>query len=218
MNVKDHYENHLGNFYSWMLGDFSQRQEEQEAYFKKNNIIPHFGKKALDFNTQLTTEVEKRAEGLNIEVFPCDFTDGEALAKFRPELIVCMGDTITHLESIGQVTQLVADVNANSENNALFIVSYRDLTKELTDEHRFIPVKADEERILTCFLEYFPEYVKVSDILFENEAGTWKQKVSCYKKLRLNIEMLRNIFACNNFHLINLEITRGMTYLIFSKK
>jgi hypothetical protein len=24
MNVKDHYENHLGNFYSWMPGAFAR--------------------------------------------------------------------------------------------------------------------------------------------------------------------------------------------------
>lgn len=241
MNVKDHYENHLGNFYSWMLGDFNLRQEEQEVYFRKNNIVPQSGKialdlgagngiqsvslanlgfevKALDFNSQLNLEMKQRSEGLNIDVISCDFTDEFVLAKFKPELVTCMGDTITHLESTEQISQLVTQVNKYSEVDVLFIVSFRDLTKELMDEQRFIPVKADDNRILTCFLEYFPDYVKVTDLLYENEAGKWKQKVSCYKKLRLGTDLLRNIFACNNFNLINLEIVKGMTYLIFQKK
>ena len=27
MSVKEHYDNHLGNFYSWMIGDFISKQK-----------------------------------------------------------------------------------------------------------------------------------------------------------------------------------------------
>lgn len=45
MNVKDHY---LGYFYSWMVGDFEEKQKEQEAYFNSNSIHPVNNKVALD--------------------------------------------------------------------------------------------------------------------------------------------------------------------------
>lgn len=241
MNVKEHYDNHLGHFYSWMLGDFKQRQQEQEEFFSRNHIFPKSGKialdlgagtgiqsvslaklgfevKALDFNNQLTSELRNHINGLNIEVISCDFTNPSFLARFTPELVVCMGDTISHMESVDKIDLLLKDVYLYSEKNALFIVSFRDLTKELINEQRFIPVKSDSDRILTCFLEFFPDFVNVTDILHERENDAWTQKVSSYRKLRLSTEMLRNLFARNNFHLIEMEIVKGMNYMIFEKK
>lgn len=241
MNVKEHYENHLGNFYSWMLGDFEARQKEQEEYFVKNCIFPKsnrialdlgagngiqsvslaklgFSVKAIDFTTRLTSELINHSAGLDIEIINGDFTDSIHYLKFPPELIVCMGDTITHLESTDHIDLLLKNACRYSHDNAAFIVSFRDLTRELTDEQRFIPVRSDDNRILTCFLEYFPDYVKVTDILHERHNNQWVQKISCYRKLRLNTEMLRNLFARNNFHLMDVEMMKGMNYLIFRKK
>lgn len=241
MNVKEHYENHLGNFYSWMIGDFDARCKEQEEYFARNCVFPRANKqaldlgagngiqsvalaslgfevKAIDFSSQLTSELKEHAKSRNIDVITCDFTDEKNLSAYAPETIVCMGDTITHLESVDILSQLVKNIYDISAEMALFVISYRDLSKELTDEQRFIPVKADSSRILTCFLEYFPEYVKVTDLLYELENGCWIQKVSSYKKLRLNIDLVRNIFTKNNFSLINMELNRGMNYLIFQKR
>lgn len=241
MNVKQHYESHLGHFYFWMLGDFEALQKEQEDYFSRNCIFPKsnkialdlgagngiqsvslaklgFSVKAIDFSTQLTEELTRHSAGMDIEVIEGDFTDMAHYLKYSPELIVCMGDTITHLESVDQIDSMLKNFCRYSEDNAAFIVSYRDLTRERTDEQRFIPVKADENRILTCFLEYFPEYVRVTDIFHEKQHNTWVQKISSYSKLRLNTETLRNIFARNNFQLMDVEVLKGMNYLIFRKK
>ena len=38
MNAKNHYDQHLGNFYSWMLGVFDEKQKEQEDFFLRNGI------------------------------------------------------------------------------------------------------------------------------------------------------------------------------------
>lgn len=241
MNVKDHYENHLGSFYSWMLGDFNARQKEQEEYFTKHCIFPKsnkvaldlgagngiqsvslaklgFSVKAIDFTNLLTDELVSNAAGLDIEIINGDFTDSIFYLKYSPGLIVCMGDTITHLESTDHIDLLLKSVYRYSENEAVFIVSFRDLTRELIDEQRFIHARSDDNRILTCFLEYFPEYVKVTDILYERQNVEWVQKISCYRKLRLNTEMLRNLFARNNFHLMDVQLIKGMNYLIFRKK
>ena len=241
MNVKDHYENHLGSFYSWMLGDFETRQKEQEDFFTKNCIFPKsnkvamdlgagngiqsvslaklgFSVKAIDFTSQLSNEIVNHSAGLDIEVLNGDFTDQVYFLKYAPELMVCMGDTITQLESTDHIDLLLKNASRYSRDNAVFVVSFRDLTRELTDEQRFIPVRSDDNRILTCLLEYFPDFVKVTDILHERINHEWVQKVSCYRKLRLNTEMLRNLFARNNFHLMDVEIIKGMNYLIFRKK
>ncbi len=46
--AKDHYENHLGHFYSWMLGDFDTRRQEQENFFKDHGIVPGTTKLAMN--------------------------------------------------------------------------------------------------------------------------------------------------------------------------
>jgi hypothetical protein len=241
MIVKDHYENHLGNFYSWMLGDFEERQKEQENYFTRNCIFPRSNKvaldlgagngiqsvslaklgfevKAIDFNTQLTTELANRKAGYNIEVIKGDFTDPAVLAGFSPELVVCMGDTMSHLESVEKLNEFIKTIHAISSPEALFIVSYRDLSKELTGNQRFIPVKSDQGRILTCFLEFFPERVVVTDIWHEYENGQWVQKISSYHKLRLTVDSIRNTFARFNFSLLHMEVIRNRNYMVFGKK
>jgi len=45
---------------------------------------------------------------------------------------------------------------------ALAELSFRDLTPDLTGLNRFIPVRSDPDRIMTCFLEYEPETVIVA--------------------------------------------------------
>lgn len=48
MTVKEHYDNHLGNFYSWMAGDFDAKQKEFEFWLKAHNIFPELNGYAID--------------------------------------------------------------------------------------------------------------------------------------------------------------------------
>ena len=66
-----------------------------------------------------------------------------------------------------------------------FIATFRDYTAPLAGDARFIPVRADENRILTCFLEYGDDHVDVHDLLYERQGSVWQFKVSGYRKLRL---------------------------------
>jgi hypothetical protein len=56
----------------------------------------------------------------------------------------------------------------------------------LQDDARFILVRSDAHRILTCFLEYADSTVTVHDLLHQREAGSWRLRVSSYQKLRLS--------------------------------
>jgi hypothetical protein len=98
------------------------------------------------------------------------------------------------------------------------VLSFRDLTQELESDQRFIPVKADEQRIHTCMLEYFPNFVRVTDILHEHQQGTWHMRVSSYAKLRLSAAIVVDYLREAGFVVESQETIQRMVYLVASKK
>ncbi len=48
MNIKEHYENHLANYYSWMFGDFHAKLNENQRFFQRHSIKPISSKIAID--------------------------------------------------------------------------------------------------------------------------------------------------------------------------
>ena len=237
MTARDHYDTHLANFYSWMVGDFDKKQREQEKFFGDNEIKPTsnrlafdlgsghglqtisllnlgFDVKAVDFNKQLLDELSSNAGDRNLEIFHDDILNFLRTYPAKAEVIVCMGDTLTHLQDLHEVNELITYISSHLETEGIVIFSFRDLTKELKAEQRFIPVKSGNSRILTCFLEYFPDHVMVHDILHEKQNDHWVQKTSAYPKLRLNEALISQILQQNNLALIKSETINGMIYLI----
>jgi 2-polyprenyl-3-methyl-5-hydroxy-6-metoxy-1,4-benzoquinol methylase len=240
MTVKEHYDNHLSKYYSWMAGDFTEKRVEHQQYFAKHNLKPVVNKrafdlgcghglqtvvlanlgynvKAVDFNTTLLTELDNIRGKLPIETVKADILGFLATEKSQAELIVCMGDTLTHFPSIDALKYLVQGVAELLIPNGKFIVSFRDLTVEVQGVARFIPVKSDENRIFTCFLEYFPDHVMVHDIIHEKEKNVWVQKISAYPKLRISEKSINEIAMKNQLVNISSETVNRMIYLIFEK-
>lgn len=239
MSVKEHYDSHLGNFYSWMTGDFAHHQQEQQAILKqfkikplKNNIAVDLGcghgihaislanmgfsVVAIDFNKQLLQELKERKGTLDIDVIENDFT------KFKTHILtaglaICMGDTIAHLPSVEALKQLFCNVYERLEKRGRLVISYRDYGIALTDEQRFIPVKSDDTRIHTCFLEYFADKVRVTDILHQKEEQGWKQSVSSYYKLRINRALVDELLEKAGFSIEITENINRMWYCVAKK-
>ncbi len=193
MTTKEHYDKHLANFYSWMAGDFDTAKNLFKEFCINNKIKPFANKPAIDlgagngiqsvalaelgyrvtaidFNKQLLSELSNKTGNLRIKTINSDIRN---LKKFniQSELIVCCGDTLTHLESITEVKQLIADTSEILCPDGKLILSFRDYSLELKDTQRFIPVKSDATRILTCILEYFPDKIRVNDLLYQLENG-----------------------------------------------
>ncbi len=239
MSVKQHYDSHLGNFYSWMAGDFATQQQAQQAILKqfkikppKNNIAVDLGcghglhavslanigfsVVAIDFNKQLLQELKHNKGGLDIDIIEDDFT------KFKNRILtaglaICMGDTIAHLPSVEVMLQLFKDVYERLEKRGKFIVSYRDYGVALTDEQRFIPVKSDDTRIHTCFLEYFADRVRITDILHQKDGQGWKQSASSYYKLRLDRALVDELLEKAGFTIDTTENINRMWYCVAKK-
>ena len=67
-----------------------------------------------------------------------------------------MGDTLTHLPQLSSVEQLFSLAAESLGPKGKFIATFRDYTSPLAGNGRFIPVKSDSDRILTCFLSTLP--------------------------------------------------------------
>lgn len=238
--VKSHYHHHLGYFYSWMVGDFEIKSEEQKAFFQRNNIIPRYAKSAvdlgcghgiqsvalarlgfnvtaIDFNKTLLNELNlKSIQG--IHTIEDNLIDFDLHLRQAPELIVCMGDTLTHLGSQTEVITLLTKVREKLSAGGKLVLSFRDLSSPLIGNQRFLPVKSDENRIHTCFLEYFQDHVQVHDLLHERVDSQWKQKVSSYPKLILTSYLLNAFLNDIGLEVIHEEVINRMIHLIAMKK
>lgn len=105
--------------------------------------------------------------------------------------VVCMGDTLTHLPARQDVTALLRDAARSLAVNGQLVLSYRDLTTPRAGADRFLPVRATEDRIMTCFLEYVDDdTVMVHDLIHTRSRSTWNQQVSSYPKLRISCAWL----------------------------
>ena len=237
MSVKTHYDNLLANVYSWMTGDFQERVNEQKTFFENHGILPSgqavaydlgsghgiqtvalaklgYQVTAVDFSKSLLQELLRNASGLSVAIVQADIVQFLKGRAAQAGLITCMGDMLTHLQDLEQVEMLINNISENLVEKGKVVISYRDLTREITGEERFISIRSDDSRSLTCFLEYFPSKVMVYDILAEKIGGAWQQKVSSYPKLRLPVSSLRSLFQKYRIMTISDQSIRGMTYLI----
>ena len=240
MSVKEHYDHHLGDLYSWMIGDFTTKQQEHQLFLEANQLFPHSTKialdlgaghgiqsvslaqlgysvKAIDFNQQLLSELELNKQHLAITGINDDIRRVREYADPQPEVIICWGDTLTHLESFEDVRQLIIDCGDVLADNGRLILAFRDYSTELTGDKCFIPVKNDDSKILTCCLDYETDKVRVIDLLHVKTANGWQQKVSSYYKVRLLPEDIVLVIAQCGLIITFNEVVNRMTTIIATK-
>ena len=140
---------------------------------------------ALDTSRELLDVLRENSAGLAIRAVDDDLLGFRRHVSTAASLVVCLGDTLTHLASTDDVERLVRDVAASLRPGGRFVATFRDYTHPATGDARFIPVRSDANRIHTCFLEEQPDHVLVHDIVHERDGATWRMKVSSYPKLRL---------------------------------
>src|SRR5690606_35313783 len=138
-------------FYSWMVGEFQQKQGEQQDFFTTANINPFksriafdlgcghglqsislaklgFQIHAVDFNSQLLDELDRHKGDLNITIHNSEIMEFLISSDSSADVIACMGDTITHFENIESVEQLISKSYERLEEGGWLVLSFRDLT------------------------------------------------------------------------------------------
>jgi SAM-dependent methyltransferase len=133
-------------------------------------------------------------------------------------LVVCMGDTLTHIDSTDKIEKLFRSAYQSLEPGGRFVLTFRDLTCELKGTDRFIPVRSDENRIFMCFLEYDTAEVIVHDIVYEREGTFWKLKKSSYRKARLGSQWVKDALEKGGLGIEYYQNYQGLVTIIAYKK
>lgn len=238
--VNKHYDEVLSDVYSWMFGGFDIGVQKNIAFFDKYRLTPKgsrlavdlgsgcgfqsiplaklgYSVTAIDLDSKLLSELKSNSKNLQITPVQNDLIDFDEVIEGGIELVVCMTDTLLHLESKEKVISLFSKVHAALEPEGKFIITFRDLTIELIDMDRFLPVKSDGSTIFTCFLEYEFETVKVHDIVYKKNGVNWKLFKSFYRKLRLSKEWVIEQLSQCNFNKIDSSVDNGVITIIVQK-
>ncbi len=237
--VKQHYDEVLSDVYSWLYGGFENSIQQNIEFFKKHQIIPQgsgiaidlgagcgfqsiplaksgYTVTAIDLDAKLLDELKRNSDDLEIMTIQGDLIDFDKSLNANAELIVCMTDTILHLETKEKVTSLFAKTFDALEAGGKFIITFRDLAYELKDADRILPVRSDENIIFTCFLEYEPETVKVHDIVYQKSDKGWSLSKSFYRKLRLSETWVNEQLSLSGFSKTDSTKENGVITVIAS--
>ncbi len=239
-DVEQHYDRVLSDVYSWMYGGYDAALARYADFFESRGITPTrsgravdlgagcgfqsiplarlgFAVTAIDIDRKLLDELHRNAGGLDIAILRGDLLDFERHLPGPIELAVCMVDTLVHLGSKDEVADLLGKVHRALEPGGRFVITYRDLSREALDLDRFIPVRSDDSTVLTCFLEYEPETVKVHDLVHRKVDGQWTYAKSFYRKLRLSQAWVEERLRKAGFVLAEAAVERGFVTLVATR-
>jgi SAM-dependent methyltransferase len=242
VQVKDHYEKLLGPVYSWMVGDIDVAMNRADAELEALGLHSNASGVAVDLGAgfgmhslplarrgyqvmavdsyePLLTELKSQAGSLAIRTINANLLEFKSHLAERAAVILCMGDTLTHLPDTVSVEALFTAASETLLPGGLFAVTFRDyVSAPSKGDGRFILVRSDENRILTCFLEYFAATVQVHDVLHERDGGQWQLRISSYPKLRLSPEWVVTALTSLGFTVRREPGLSGMVRVIARQK
>ncbi len=238
--VEAHYRDVLSGVYSWMLGGFDVQIAKNRSFFENHHIQPKgsgvavdlgagcgfqsiplaeigYSVTAIDLDDNLLRELKANDAAGTVTVERDDMINFDKHVSGPSELIVCMTDTLLHLESKDRVRSIFEKVNDHLETSGRFVITFRDLSNPLEELDRFIPVKQDESTIFTCFLEYETDTVKVHDLVYTNTDGQWSLNKSFYRKLRLSSDWVKKQLLQTGFSNVDIDIENGLVTAVAEK-
>lgn len=238
--VEEHYAKLLADYYSWMSGGWDQKTEQNRKFFEAHQVRPFksaiavdlgagcgfqsiplarlgFSVFAVDSSAKMLAELEQKAQGLSIHPIHDDILEFPLHCPDPVELVVCMGDTLTHLRSRDAIRRLIRKIFRVLEPGGRLILTFRDLSVALSGLDRFIPVRSDADTIFTCFLEYEKNHVKVHDLIYERKDGRWDLKKSFFRKIRIAPRWVAEVLGALGFKMETFDLRNAGVCIIARK-
>jgi hypothetical protein len=108
---------------------------------------------------------------------------------------------------------LLADAAQALRPGGRLVLGFRDLSRVTA---RFILVRGDQARVLTCALEEQGDFLVVHDLLHERDesAAVWKLAVSSYRKLRLSPDDVSADAVAAGLEVVALGAEQGLVTLV----
>ncbi len=239
--VLRHYDEVLGAVYSWSVGSLEARVAASEALFRSMLGAGREGGRArrvldlgcgtgiqslalgrlgfmvtgIDFSETMLREYRERTAPFGTEVVCADLATFSVAGPF--DAAVCLGDTVSHLPSWAAVDAMLRNVASSLAPGSGFVLATRDHTRVYEGDARFLLVRADAERSLTCFLEDAGEHVRVTDLLHERgETGT-RMTAHSYLKLRVSPDRLTEHMARAELDVVSCEEWSGV-HVLFARR
>lgn len=238
-SVKQHYDSHLAPLYTWMSGGAVPARQRFADLLHSLDLRPgHPGATAfdlgagngfqsiplaeagylvtaLDMSERLLAELAHDAGTLPIRAVVGDLRDLQRhCPQPAPEVIVCMGDTLTHLATLAEVAQVVGAAASALAPGGHLLLTFRDYTVARAGTDRFIPVRSDADRIFTCFLEFSPTHVAVHDMVHVRAGQAWHTAVSMYEKIRLAPSWVHDQLVAAGLVILRNSVQNGLVTLI----
>lgn len=244
-SAKDHYDRQLASVYSWMAGTPEAAIKRNHDLYRdcvrqlEIDSTPRglavdlgagsgfqsiplaelgFSVIAVDFCAALLSELSDRINDLSIRPIHDDILNFFKYIGDQAQVIVCMGDTLTHLESLSSVQSLLLSAKSALATDGKFVLTFRDYISVVPHgTQRFVPVRSDESTIFTCFLEYHENFVEVYDLLYRKDGDRWLLAASSYPKLRIDKNWICDQLQKAGLQVIRNEITNGMMCVVAQK-
>ena len=166
-SVTDHYATLLAPVYLWMVGGLdaalARGRAEVEAVCPRPtdtalavdlgagfgmHAIPladlGYAVRAIDSSHRLLDALDRHIDGGTIRTIRDDLRAFRRHLDGPATLILCMGDTLTHLPDWDSVRGLFNDVADALAEDGTFLLTFRDYSIPLSGPARFIPVRSKE--------------------------------------------------------------------------
>jgi len=239
-SATEHYQKLLAEYYSWISGGLARNVRQNLNFFKVHHIQPlrsgvavdlgagcgfqsipllqlGFRVIAIDSSTKLLAELKQNAQSQSIHIINDDLLNLSRHCVSPVELVVCMGDTLTHLKTRQAIRQLFRRIFSVLETGGRLILTFRDLSMKVTGLDRFIPVRNDTDTIFTCFLEFEKDYIKVHDLIYTRRHDRWRLKKSFFKKLRISAQWTEEVLEAVGFKIETFDIQKAGVCIIARK-